>query len=65
MIKYSLKTASRTSELALYQTNAVIAELKRNYPELSVELVPVTTKGDKDQNTALHNLGQTGVFTLL
>lgn len=63
MIKYSLKTASRTSELALYQTNAVIAELKRNYPELSVELVPVTTKGDKDQNTALHNLGQTGVFT--
>ena len=63
MIRTSLKIASRTSELALYQTNAVISELHLHYPDLLIELVPVKTKGDKDQHTALQDLGQTGIFT--
>lgn len=57
----TIKLASRTSALALFQTEAVIDELRA--VGISGSLVPVKTKGDKDQHTALQHLGQTGIFT--
>ena len=58
-----LKLASRTSELALYQTNLVKDLLLKADAKLSVEIVGIKTKGDQDQHTKLQHLGQTGVFT--
>ena len=61
MIKATIKLASRTSTLALFQTEAVQSALSSI--GIESELVPVQTKGDKDQHTALQNLGQVGIFT--
>lgn len=59
----NLRIASRTSPLALFQTNEVIDRLEDVHPEWIFTIVPVSTKGDKDQSTSLQNLGQTGIFT--
>lgn len=61
MINSTIKLASRTSSLALFQTEAVRRALSAI--GIESELVPVQTKGDKDQHTALQNLGQVGIFT--
>ena len=58
-----LRLASRTSELALYQTKLVQKLLVQTTPSLDTEIVGVKTKGDQDQLTKLQYLGQTGVFT--
>ena len=58
-----LRIASRTSPLALFQTHEVIDRLEENYSDWSFPIIPISTKGDKDQSTSLQNLGQTGVFT--
>ena len=58
-----LRIASRTSPLALFQTNEVIDRLLDVHPDWTFLIVPISTKGDKDQSTSLQNLGQTGIFT--
>jgi len=58
-----LRIASRTSPLALFQTNEVIDRLLEIHTDWEFSVVPVSTKGDKDQSTSLQNLGQTGIFT--
>ena len=58
-----LRIASRTSPLALFQTNEVIDRLLEIHTDWEFSIVPVSTKGDKDQSTSLQNLGQTGIFT--
>ncbi|HCP41068.1 MAG TPA: hydroxymethylbilane synthase [Cryomorphaceae bacterium] len=58
-----LRIASRTSPLALFQTNEVIDRLIEIHTNWEFSVVPVSTKGDKDQSTSLQNLGQTGIFT--
>jgi len=58
-----LHIASRTSPLALFQTHEVIGQLEEIYSDWTFSIVPVSTKGDKDQSTSLQNLGQTGIFT--
>lgn len=58
-----LRIASRTSPLALFQTHEVIDRLKDIHPDWTFSIVPISTKGDKDQSTSLQNLGQTGIFT--
>ncbi|MGB1281398.1 MAG: hydroxymethylbilane synthase [Schleiferiaceae bacterium] len=59
-----LRIASRTSPLALFQTEAVMDLLHKAHLGLDCTLVPISTKGDKDQSTSLQNLGQTGIFTI-
>ncbi len=39
--------ASRESPLALWQTKHVQSVLKEKFPELDVEILGITTKGDK------------------
>ena len=45
-MKNKVIIGSRTSKLALYQTNEVKNELKKNFPDLEVEIKKVKTKGD-------------------
>ena len=41
-----LRVASRASRLAMAQTQAVVEMLRRRFPEVAFEIVPVTTQGD-------------------
>lgn len=58
-----IRVGTRKSLLALVQTNIVIDEIKRQFPEIEVEVVPMTTKGDKWLNQSLSSFGGKGVFT--
>ncbi|MBL4821643.1 MAG: hydroxymethylbilane synthase [Gammaproteobacteria bacterium] len=58
----SLKIATRKSPLALWQAHYVKDALLRAHPELDVELVTMTTKGDKILDTPLAKVGGKGLF---
>ena len=58
-----LVVGTRGSALAQWQTNYVIAALKRLAPELEIETRIIKTTGDKDQARSLADLGGLGVFT--
>ncbi len=57
-----LRIATRKSPLALWQANFVSAQLKHHHPELQVELVTMTTQGDKILDTPLAKVGGKGLF---
>ncbi|MGI9034405.1 MAG: hydroxymethylbilane synthase [Pyrinomonadaceae bacterium] len=54
---------SRGSELALWQTNFVKAELEKNFPEINLEIKIIKTTGDKLLDVALAKIGDKGLFT--
>ncbi len=58
-----LTAATRRGELAIAQTQAVIAALKAKHPGIEVRIREITTAGDKDRRTALWDLKDTGFFT--
>jgi hydroxymethylbilane synthase len=58
-----LRIATRASSLALWQANFVADLLRSLDPELQVELVHVTTTGDRLGEASLSGLGGVGVFT--
>jgi hydroxymethylbilane synthase len=55
--------ATRSSKLALWQSNHIKAELEAAYPGLTVELKPIKTTGDKILDTPLALIGGKGLFT--
>lgn len=57
-----LRVASRKSLLAMTQTKWVIAALCDLEPELSIDIVPIVTKGDKIVDVALSKVGGKGLF---
>ena len=57
-----VRIATRKSPLALWQANYVKAELEKNYPGLQVELLPMTTRGDKILDSPLAKVGGKGLF---
>lgn len=57
-----LRIATRKSLLALWQAEYVKAELERHHPGLQVELVPLTSKGDKILDVPLAKVGGKGLF---
>jgi len=57
-----IRIATRESDLALWQANFVKDELAQLYPELLVELVPMTTEGDKRADIPLADIGGKGLF---
>ena len=59
----SIKIGTRKSKLALLQTEIVKHRLKSFFPNLQVEIVKMSTKGDQDQNRPLASFGGKGVFT--
>ena len=54
-----LRVATRSSALALAQASAVIERLT---PDVSCEIVPITTKGDVQRDRSLVSIGGDGVF---
>ncbi|QLB40386.1 hydroxymethylbilane synthase [Mannheimia pernigra] len=61
-MKDILRIATRQSPLALWQANFVKNELEKHFSQLSVELVPITTKGDVILDTPLAKIGGKGLF---
>ncbi len=57
-----VRIATRKSALALWQANFVKAELEAAHPGLQVELVPMSTQGDKILDTPLAKIGGKGLF---
>lgn len=57
-----IRIATRKSPLALWQTNHVRETLRRVHPELQIELVEMTTTGDKILDTPLAKIGGKGLF---
>ena len=58
-----IKIGTRSSRLALWQANFIANALRTKYPSLEVELVHVTTKGDKILDSPLSKIGGKGLFT--
>jgi hydroxymethylbilane synthase len=58
-----LRIGTRGSALALAQTELVRDKLIAAHSGLQVEIVRVTTTGDKDVDRPLHQMGGKGVFT--
>lgn len=58
----TLRIATRQSPLALWQAEFVQSQLKKFHPDLQVELVPMTTQGDKILGTPLTKIGGKGLF---
>ncbi len=59
----SIRIATRSSRLALWQAEHVAALLKVAAPEVPVEIIHVSTLGDRDLTEPLRTLGNFGVFT--
>lgn len=57
-----IRIATRKSALALWQAEFVKAELLKYHPQLQVELVPMSTQGDKILDTPLAKIGGKGLF---
>jgi hydroxymethylbilane synthase len=57
-----LRLATRQSALALWQTEHVAARLRAAHPGLTVELVPMTTRGDRILDRPLAEIGGKGLF---
>ncbi len=57
-----LRLATRQSPLALWQTEHVAARLRAAHPGLTVELVPMTTRGDRIIDRPLSEVGGKGLF---
>ncbi|CAB9542258.1 Porphobilinogen deaminase (EC [Bathymodiolus brooksi thiotrophic gill symbiont] len=58
----TLKIATRKSPLALWQAEYVKSKLAHYYPDLTIELVKMTTKGDQILNSPLSKIGGKGLF---
>ena len=62
MLEKTLKIATRQSPLALWQANYVKDRLQQLYPDLTIELVPMVTKGDVILDSPLAKIGGKGLF---
>jgi len=58
----ALRIATRQSRLALWQAQHVAAKLREAHPGLAVELVPMTTQGDRVVDRPLAQVGGKGLF---
>jgi len=58
----TLRIATRKSPLALWQAEEVSRLLKKFHPEIKIELVTMTTQGDKILDTSLSKIGGKGLF---
>lgn len=63
MTKRKIIIGSRSSQLALVQSEWVMAELSKAYPEHEFELIKIKTLGDKILDVPLAKIGDKGLFT--
>jgi hydroxymethylbilane synthase len=57
-----IRIATRESQLALRQTHMVAAALRERHPEMAVEIVGMTTLGDRVLDRPLAEVGGKGLF---
>lgn len=62
MTQRILRIATRKSALAMWQAEYVQDLLRTHHPELTVELVPMTTQGDRILDAPLAKVGGKGLF---
>src|SRR5690554_8109413 len=62
MSKRTLRVATRSSALALWQAEFIKAELERLHDNVIVELVKIKTQGDKILAVPLAKIGGKGLF---
>jgi hydroxymethylbilane synthase len=62
VIPKRLRIATRESKLAMWQTEHVAARLKERHPGLAIEIVGMTTKGDRILDRPLAQVGGKGLF---
>ena len=62
MYSRTLRIATRKSPLALWQANHIRDELLQKWPGLKIELVPMTTSGDRFLKDKLLVVGGKGLF---
>ncbi|XP_042270986.1 porphobilinogen deaminase-like isoform X1 [Thunnus albacares] len=58
-----IRIGTRKSQLARIQTDSVADKLKELYPDIHVEIVGMSTTGDKILDTALSKIGEKSLFT--
>ena len=58
-----LRIASRASQLALWQARYVADLIRTAEPSVTVQIVEISTTGDRDRVSALSQMGGQGVFT--
>ena len=63
MEKKTVKIGTRGSQLALFQAELTKTKLLEKFPEITVEIVIIKTKGDKILDVALSKIGDKGLFT--
>ena len=56
-----LRVGTRSSPLALAQTDSIVTLLTHHDPHLDIEIIPVSTTGDQDRDSSLQALGR-GAF---
>lgn len=59
----TIRIGTRRSVLAVIQAELVQADLKKLHPEIQYEIHAMSTKGDKNQATALHEFGSKSLWT--
>lgn len=57
-----IRIATRKSPLAMWQAEHVAAELRRYHPQLQVEIIGMSTKGDRILDMPLATIGGKGLF---
>jgi len=57
-----LRIATRKSRLALWQSEHVARRLREHHPHLTVELIPLSTRGDEVLDRSLAAIGGKGLF---
>lgn len=62
MSSHRLTIATRKSRLALWQTEHVAGLLRRAHPELEIDLLPLSTRGDEVLDRSLAEIGGKGLF---
>lgn len=62
-MKTNLIIGTRQSLLALWQSNHIAARLREQYPECTVTLKKIITKGDRILDVPLAKIGGKGLFT--
>ncbi|MBB1486432.1 hydroxymethylbilane synthase [Oceanospirillum sediminis] len=62
MSRQVIRIATRKSPLAMWQAEHIQARLEALHPGLTVELVPMSTQGDKILDTPLAKIGGKGLF---
>ncbi|XP_061923824.1 porphobilinogen deaminase-like isoform X1 [Entelurus aequoreus] len=62
-VRRIFRIGTRKSQLALIQTDSVADKIKELYPDIILEIVGMSTIGDKILDTALSKIGEKSLFT--